>query len=97
MSQSNIFRSIGFNNQESHQLAIKAQLFRTLMKYIDLNAYNSNISLVSMLTTEQLSAMTESKLSQFSIESLIQLLKQVGFEINVHSEFIKNNIINLAH
>ncbi len=80
----NIFLDLGFSNQEAENLLIRAKLMLALQTHI--RQQNWTIAQAAdhlNQSTDQITALTQGKIGQFSVDTLITLLNQVGMSVHV--------------
>lgn len=80
----NIFLDLGFSTQEADNLLIRAKLMLALQTYI--RQQNWSIAAAAShlnQSHEQIMALTQGKIGQFSVDTLITLLNQAGMTVQV--------------
>ena len=80
----NIFLDLGFSAQESESLLIRAKLMLALQTHI--RQQNWTIAQAAddlNQSDDQITALTQGKIGQFSVDMLITLLNQVGMTVRV--------------
>jgi predicted XRE-type DNA-binding protein len=79
-----VFNDLGFNEQESLALTIKADLYSKILEMVDRKGLKPR-DLEKMLDVPQprVSELLRGKLSSVSIEKLLAYLERMGIEIQV--------------
>ena len=83
-SDSNIFKDLGFSEQEATKLKIKAQLMCSISEWIkDKKLTQENASLVLHVTRPRISDVMRGKSSKFTIDALIDMLERTGKHVTL--------------
>ena len=80
----NIFLDLGFSDQEAENLLIRAKLMLALQTHI--RQQNRTIAQAAdhlNQSNDQITALTQGKIGQFSVDTLITLLNQIGMTVHV--------------
>lgn len=89
-SSGNVFRDIGFSEEESQDLIIRSRLMLELTKRVEkLGLTQSRAAYELGVTQPRVSDLMRGKISLFSTEMLIGMLAKLGGEISVSVKFKK--------
>ncbi len=80
----NIFLDLGFSPQEADNLLIRAQLMLGLQTQINHQGWTIEETAQHLgQSSEQITALTQGKIGQFSVDTLITMLNQSGMTVKV--------------
>jgi predicted XRE-type DNA-binding protein len=80
----NIFLDVGFSHQEADNLLIRAKLMLALQTYRREQSWTVSEAADRLdQSTDPIIALTQGKIGQFSVDTLITLLNQVGMTVQV--------------
>ena len=80
----NIFLDLGFSAQEADNLLIRSQLMLALLHQIKHHGWTIDQTAQHLKQSkEQIKALTQGKIGQFSVDILIVMLNQVGMTVKV--------------
>jgi predicted XRE-type DNA-binding protein len=86
----NVFRDIGFSDEESQDLIIRSKLMRELKKRIEqLGLTQAKAANLLQVTQPRISDLARGKISLFSTETLIGMLARLGGQVSVSVKFRK--------
>jgi predicted XRE-type DNA-binding protein len=87
-SSGNVFRDIGFSEEESQDLIIRSKLMRELKKRIEqLGLTQTQAAELLQVTQPRISNLARGKISLFSTEALIGMLARLGGQVSVSVKF----------
>jgi predicted XRE-type DNA-binding protein len=80
----NVFRDLGFNEEESAGLKLKSYLFMALQEIIR-NSTMNQVEIAQIMGADQpkVSKILNGKFSEFSIERITEYLQKLGHDIHV--------------
>ncbi|MDQ2096614.1 MAG: XRE family transcriptional regulator [Tychonema bourrellyi B0820] len=80
----NIFLDLGFSAQEADNLLIRSQLMLALQNQIKHHGWTIDQTAQHLKqSSDQIKALTQGKIGQFSVDTLIIMLNQVGMTVKV--------------
>ncbi len=80
----NIFLDLGFSPQEADNLLIRSQLMLALQTQINHQGWTIEQTAQRLgQSREQIKALTQGKIGQFSVDTLITMLNQAGMTVKV--------------
>ena len=86
----NVYRDIGFSEEESQDLLIRSKLMLELKRRIEqLKLTQAKTAEQLQVTQPRVSDLVRGKISVFSTETLIGMLAKLGGQINVSVKFKK--------
>jgi len=86
----NVYRDIGFSEEESQDLLIRSKLMLELKRRIEqLGLTQAKTAEQLQVTQPRVSDLVRGKISVFSTETLIGMLAKLGGQINVSVKFKK--------
>ena len=81
----NIFKDLGFNDEESTKLKIKAQLMCSISEWIKFKQLKQEeASLLLHITRPRVSDVMRGKAGKFTIDALVDMLQKTGQHVTVH-------------
>ena len=88
VTKGSVFDDLGFSEEESSALKVKAQLYQKLLKLIERRKYTPR-TLEKLLDQPQprVSELLSGKVSKMSIEKLLSYLDKLGGQVNVEVKF----------
>ena len=89
-SSGNVYRDIGFSEEESQDLIIRSKLMRELKKRIEqVGLTQVKAAELLQVTQPRISDLSRGKISLFSTETLIGMLAKLGGQVSVSVKFKK--------
>ncbi len=83
-SSSNVFRDLGFGEEEAANLKVRAMLMVELEKYIQENRLTQKRAAERLgVTQPRISDLTRGKIELFSVDTLITMLTHAGLKVDV--------------
>ena len=80
----NIFLDLGFSAEEADNLLIRSQLMLALQNQIKHNGWTLDQTAQHLKQpSDQIKALTQGKIGQFSVDTLIVMLNQVGMTVKI--------------
>jgi predicted XRE-type DNA-binding protein len=80
----NIFLDLGFSAQEADNLLIRSQLMLALQNQIKHHGWTIDQTAQHLKqSSDEIKALTQGKIGQFSVDTLIIMLNQVGMTVKV--------------
>ena len=80
----NIFLDLGFSDQEAENLLIRAKLMLALQTHIRQQTWTIAQAADHLnQSNDQITALTQGKIGQFSVDTLITLLNHIGMTVHV--------------
>jgi predicted XRE-type DNA-binding protein len=87
-SSGNVYRDIGFSEEESQDLIIRSKLMRELKKRIEqVGLTQAKAAELINVTQPRISDLSRGKISLFSTEALIGMLAKLGGQVSVSVKF----------
>jgi len=84
MTKSNIFQTIGFSQEDSEILELKAGFLFKIQAYIeDLNMSQKEMAILLNLSQADISYLSHHKSGRYSLEKLIRIAYRLGININL--------------
>ncbi len=82
--QGNIFKDLGFTNEEASKLKIKAQLMCQISEWIkEKKLKQEDASNLLHVTRPRISDIMRGKMGKFSIDALVDMLERAGKHVTV--------------
>ncbi|PSB13796.1 XRE family transcriptional regulator [filamentous cyanobacterium Phorm 46] len=80
----NIFLDLGFSAEEADNLLIRSQLMLALLHQIKHHRWTIDQTAQHLKqSNDQIKALTQGKIGQFSVDTLIAMLNQVGMTVKI--------------
>ena len=85
LEDGNIFKDLGFNDEESAKLKIKAQLLCSISEWIKYKQLKQEeASVLLHVTRRRVSDLMCGETGKFSIDTLVDMLQKTGQQVTVH-------------
>jgi predicted XRE-type DNA-binding protein len=79
-----VFADLGFSPAESRNLRLRSQLMTALRKFIDKEGLKQADAARRLKVSQpRISDLTRGKISRFSLDSLVNMLTDAGFEVDL--------------
>jgi predicted XRE-type DNA-binding protein len=79
-----VFADLGFSPAESRNLRLRYQLMTALRKFIDKEGLNQADAARRLKVSQpRISDLARGKIGRFSLDSLVNMLTDAGFEVNL--------------
>ncbi len=83
-SSGNVFRDLGFSNEESENLRIRSELMAKLARMIDdRDLTQAEAARVFSVSQPRVSDLVRGKFDRFSIDMLVNMLAKAGVQVTV--------------
>lgn len=83
-SSGNVFKDLGFSNEEAEHLRVRSSLMVSLCKIIEARRMTqAQAARLFGVTQPRVSDLVRGKIDLFSIDTLVDMLAIAGFQVNV--------------